>query len=92
MTALRLTRTEAAKIAAETRVSRALASKLPPVIKFKRTPGRRATVFDEVTRTCKPGYTVVRIDQKQAWVNCGSRISQISITHVIPDPHDIDDV
>lgn len=51
MTDLRFARTEAAKIAAETRISRALESKLPLAYKLKLTTGRRVRVLDEVTRT-----------------------------------------
>ena len=93
MRALATARAEMATITSEPRVMRALKSKLPPATQYDIQAGDHVLVYQEGTggygrrvgQYVGP-FRVEKITGKQVFVRRNNRVSQYSITHVIPDP------
>ena len=82
--ALRTAKAEMEKIVAETRIKRALKSKLPPATKFLIKPGDEVRVYREISKKWEGPFTVTKTSPKLISVTDGIKVKQFNITTVLP--------
>lgn len=83
-------RNEAATITAEKRIRLALRTNIPPSAKYQLKEGQRVLVYSEKKLRWIPDLRVVRIVDKQAWINDRKKVYKVSIAQVIPHSKDED--
>lgn len=80
------TRAEAAKIIAEEQIRTALKTNVPPAEKYKLHTGQTVIAYSEQQNKWVKNLKVVPVSSKQVWINNGSRLFNLSISHVILQP------
>lgn len=84
MDALQAARREMETITAETRIRKALSSRVPRNADLIISPGDSVRVFRETDRRYIGPFKVIRVDDKQVYVLDGNREVQYNITQILP--------
>lgn len=88
--AMHAARAEAAKIVAEQRIQIALRSNIPPSAKYQLRTGQTVMAYSEKQRRWVKDLKVVRVANKQIWINNGKRVFNLGKPHVVPQPCNAD--
>lgn len=75
---------EAATISAERRIRLALHANVPPPAKYQLKEGQKVLAYSEKCKQWIPDLRIVRISEKQIWINDGKEVYKANITQVIP--------
>lgn len=76
---------EMATSTAKLRIRIALHTKTPPVSDFIISTADRVRFIRESSKALQGTFTVVKIEEKQVFVDCNGRIDQFSIRSVVPE-------
>lgn len=82
--ALKTARAEMEAIVAETRIQKALRSKLPPATKYLILPGDLVRVFRERSGRWEGPFTVTKVSKKIISVTDGIKVREFNITAILP--------
>lgn len=84
MEAMELARLEMHSITAKLKIQKALRSKIPPASTYQVNVGDDVYVYKEKDKKWRGPFQVIRIFDKQVFVNRDGKEAQYSITHVLP--------
>ena len=82
--ALRAAKAEMETIIAESRIRRALHSKLPPATRYLIKPGDHVRVYRETSKRWEGPFTVTKTTPKIISVTDGTKVRQFNISSVLP--------
>lgn len=80
-------RLEMASITAKLKIQHALRAKLPPAASYSVAPGDDVYVYKEKDKQWKGPFKVVRVFEKQVFVDRNGKEAQYSLAHVLPTQH-----